>query len=449
MDLDSHHRTILLLHPKLTNQQSFDFNMDEWLKKKKAASNGGLGMSKFVDYAEQKRLSRLKNIRGSINQSMQHNTWQASQLEKRRKEQIRQRKREAKRRAEKKGFQVDTGCATPYEFTKCGLKLRLEKSSNTTAPEPEKSRTKTKREANNADEPERNQLPLVSQYAADRIELHRRKPVPAQKNVNVTKRKEDVKVSKPFVGPCPDAGRIMDSKKKETNIKQNATQRQYKDSNTSVNLARDNSRSSDSSSSRCSSSSEGKENGDNSNRSKESDGVEAKQTLPKGKLSVPKKKPAKKSTDSYFMDFASLKREHADAIEMLKQLDEENKRLFVKKDGGGFDFDVDWTKGQEEEEEAVNDDVGEESLAVTLPEGMLHATHLSISLHEIEDYVLNDDGGIDVKLSDELTGGLDDESDEESSYSNSSLSKQELDNEGGQDFEGPGAEEGADTDVEQ
>mmetsp|Transcript_5098 Transcript_5098/g.7773 ORF Transcript_5098/g.7773 Transcript_5098/m.7773 type:complete len:427 (+) Transcript_5098:237-1517(+) len=426
--------------------------MDEWLKKKKAASNGGLGMSKFVDYSEQKRLSRLKNIRGSINQSMQHNTWQASQLEKRRKEQIRQRKREAKRRAEKKGFQVDTGCATPYEFTKCGLKLRLEKSSNTTAPE--KSRTKTKRETNNADEPERKQLPLVSQYTIDRIELHRRKPVPAQKNVNVTKRKEDVKVSKPFggglkVGPCPDAGRTMDSKKKEANIKPNATQRQYKDSNTSVNLARDNSRSSDSSSSRCSSSSsEGKENGDNSNRSKESDGVEAKQTLPKGKLSVQKKKPAKKSTDSYFMDFASLKREHADAIEMLKQLDEENKLLFVKKDGGGLDFDAEWTKGQKEKAEDVNDDAGEESLAVMLPEGMLHATHLSISLHEIEDDDLHDrEVDANAKLGDKLADGLDDESDSENSYSNSSLSKQEGDDEDEQDFED--SEEGVDTDVEE
>lgn len=419
--------------------------MDEWLKKKKAASNGGLGMSKFVDYAEQKRLSRLKNIRGSINQSMQHNTWQASQLEKRRKEQIRQRKREAKRRAEKKGFQVDTSCAaTPYEFTKCGLKLRLEKSSSTTAPE--KSRTKVKREANNADEPEKKQLPLVSQYAIDSIELNRRKPAPARENV--TKRKEDIKVCKQSggglkVGPCPDAGRTMNSMKKKegtinsikkkeettSKIKPNAIQRQQnKDSNISVNLARDNSRSSDSSSSRSSrGSSEGKENGDNSNRSKvsDSDGVEAKQTLPKGKLSSQKKKPTKKSTDSYFMDFASLKREHADAIEMLKQLDEENKRLFVKKDGGGFNFHAEWTKGQEEKEE----DVGEESLAVTLPEGMLHATHLSISLHEIEDDNLQDDGEVDAKLGDELAvaDGLDDESgeeiessDEENSYSNSS-----------------------------
>eukprot|EP00986_Skeletonema_menzelii_P004210 scaffold1420_cov104-Skeletonema_menzelii.AAC.1 len=415
--------------------------MDEWLKKKKAASNGGLGMSKFVDYAEQKRLSRLKNIRGSVNQSMQHNTWQASQLEKRRKEQIRQRKREAKRRAEKKGFQVDTGCAaTPYEFTKCGLKLRLEKSSLA----PEKSRTKAKRDPNNADEPEteRKQLPLVSQHARDSIELNRRKPAPAQKNV--TKRKEDIKVSTQFggalklkAGPCPDAGRTINSMKKEEEtkikIKPNAMQRHQNKSNISVNLARDKRWSSDSSSSR--SSSEGKENGDNSNRSLESDNVEAKQTLPKGKQCLQKKKPMKKSTDSYFMDFASL-----------KSLDEENKRLFVKKDGGGFDFDTEWTQRQEEKEEDVNDDVGEESLAVTLPEGMLHATHLSISLREIEDDVLQDDGEVDAKLGDELTDGL---KDENSSYLNSSASKEELDNSDEQGFEDSKAEEGEDTDVEE
>jgi hypothetical protein len=75
------------------------------------------------------------------------------------------------------------------------------------------------------------------------------------------------------------------------------------------------------------------------------------------------------------IDNATLKREHDDAIEMLKHLDEENKRLFVTTDGGSGSRRTD-------DEEGGLDEVGE-SLAVTLPEeGMLHATHLSISLHE-------------------------------------------------------------------
>ena len=95
--------------------------IDTWTKKKAAASNGGAGMCKYIDYEEKKRKERLRNVRGSVNQSMQHNSWHATQLEKRRKEQLRQRKIDAKKKnRRKKGFQVDTG-RTPYEFTKCGL----------------------------------------------------------------------------------------------------------------------------------------------------------------------------------------------------------------------------------------------------------------------------------------------------------------------------------------
>ena len=396
--------------------------MDEWSKKKKATASGGRGMCKYIDYEEQKRLSRLKNIRGSIN--IQHNSWQANQLEKRRKEQIRQRKREAKRRAEKKGFQVDTGCAaTPYEFTKCGLKLRLEKSSSTKAPE--KRRTEAKRDAN-TDKPESKQLPLVSKYAIDSIELNRRKPAPARKNVTQkqscgTKKKADT-----------------------NNIKPHATQKQQKDSSKTANLARDNN-------SRSCSSGEGKENGDNPNRSNESDGENAQacnQTLAKGKL-LQKKKSIKKSTESYFMDFESLQREHADALSMLKELDEQNKLLFVRKDEG-FDIDTKWSEEEDEEEDATDDAVEESSAVITLPEGMLHATHLSISLHDIED----DDQEqhtqeVGVKPEAALCVDLDDEFDDKfeagHSYSVCSRSKLGTDNEDGE-YLGD-VEDGADTDV--
>lgn len=415
-------------------------------------------MCKYIDYEEQKRLSRLKNIRGSIN--IQHNSWQANQLEKRRKEQIRQRKRdeEAKKRrrraaetAKKKGgFLVDTTATgtAPYEFTKCGLKLRLEKSSSSTttasASGPEKRRT----DANTDNKSEnKQQLTLVSRYAIDSIELNRRKP-PHVRKKNVTKRKEQ---------SCgPDAsGRAMNAKKKEgtKNIKPGATQKQPQPNS---------SQTANSGSSSSSSTSKGKENGDNPNRSsnQSSDSeyttkaCNEQTSLTKGKLLLQKKKQInKKSSESYFMDFESLKREHADAIEMLKQLDEENKRLFVRKDGDGLDVDAKWTDEEEEERENVNDDdddvVEESSAVITLPEGMLCATHLSISLHDSigDDYLQEQDDRQEVgsKRKDDLGDESDDESDAGHSNSNCSRSNQGTDNDDEEDF--VGWEYGADTDV--
>ena len=416
-------------------------------------------MCKYIDYEEQKRLSRLKNIRGSINN--QHNSWQANQLEKRRKEQMRQRKRdeEAKKRrrraAEKtknKGaFLVDTTATgtAPYEFTKCGLKLRLEKSYSSTtttssALGSEKRRMDVKRDDANTDtkSESKQQLPLVSKYAIDSIELNRRKP-PHVRKKNVVKRKEQS-----CGGPDPDAGgRGMNAKKKEdaNSIKPPGAAQKLKQQQDSIQAA-------------TTTISKGKENGDNPNRSSNQSASEnttqaCKQTsLTKGKQLLQKKKPInKKSSESYFMDFESLKREHADAIEMLKQLDEENKRLFVRKDGDGLDIDTKWTDREEEEEreEDINDDVVEESSAViTLPEGMLCATHLSISLHDsIGDDCLQeqDDQEVGSKSEAELSVKSDDESEAgqlSSICSRSSHGKDSEDEEDLVDWEC-----GADTDV--
>ena len=422
-------------------------------------------MCKYIDYEEQKRLSRLKNIRGSINN--QHNSWQANQLEKRRKEQMRQRKRdeEAKKRrrraAEKtknKGaFLVDTTATgtAPYEFTKCGLKLRLEKSYSSTtttssALGSEKRRMDVKRDDANTDtkSESKQQLPLVSKYAIDSIELNRRKP-PHVRKKNVVKRKEQS-----CGGPDPDAGgRGMNAKKKEdaNSIKPPGAAQKRKQQQDSIQTANSGSSSSSSTISK------GKENGDNPNRSSNQSASEnttqaCKQTsLTKGKQLLQKKKPInKKSSESYFMDFESLKREHADAIEMLKQLDEENKRLFVRKDGDGLDVDTKWIDREEEEErEDINDDVVEESSAViTLPEGMLCATHLSISLHDsIGDDCLQeqDDQEVGSKSEAELSVKSDDESEAgqlSSICSRSSHGKDSEDEEDLVDWEC-----GADTDV--
>lgn len=47
--------------------------MDHWTKKKKAAEQcGGVGMARYIDSNEAKRIARLKNAKSSISSMTQH-----------------------------------------------------------------------------------------------------------------------------------------------------------------------------------------------------------------------------------------------------------------------------------------------------------------------------------------------------------------------------------------
>jgi hypothetical protein len=81
-------------------------------------------MAKYIDSSEATRLKRLKSIKSSIGNHTSHNGWQKQQIEKRRKEQLRQRKEAAKRKPLGGGIQVDTKISKSDAVSKCGLKLK-------------------------------------------------------------------------------------------------------------------------------------------------------------------------------------------------------------------------------------------------------------------------------------------------------------------------------------
>ena len=83
-------------------------------------------MQKYIDSNEARRLSRLNNIKSSIGSKMQHNGYLKIQTERRRKEQLRARKMEAKNRKHiGNGIHVDTSISKADAVSKCGLKLKV------------------------------------------------------------------------------------------------------------------------------------------------------------------------------------------------------------------------------------------------------------------------------------------------------------------------------------
>ena len=86
-------------------------------------------MTNYIDYNESRRLNRLKNTRSYIGSNTSHNGWQRQQIEKRRKEQLRQRKKGAKKKPLGDGIQVDTKISKSDAFSKCGLKLKFQQQA--------------------------------------------------------------------------------------------------------------------------------------------------------------------------------------------------------------------------------------------------------------------------------------------------------------------------------
>ena len=105
---------------------SVDCDMDKWSKKKASETCGGLGMAKFIDANETKRLNRLKSIKSTKSSFCSHNGWQQQQIEKRRKEQLRQRKKGRKKKPLGEGIEVDTKINKSDAISKCGLKLKVQ-----------------------------------------------------------------------------------------------------------------------------------------------------------------------------------------------------------------------------------------------------------------------------------------------------------------------------------
>ena len=84
-------------------------------------------MTKYIDLKETKRLERLKTVKSSIGISSltSHSGWQKSQIEKRRRDQVRQRKMKTAGKPLGDGIKVDMQVKREDAQTKCGLKLKM------------------------------------------------------------------------------------------------------------------------------------------------------------------------------------------------------------------------------------------------------------------------------------------------------------------------------------
>lgn len=222
--------------------------MDSWSKKKASETCGGMGMAKYIDASETKRLSRLRNVKSSISLSnmTSHSGWQKDQIEKRRRDQVRRRKKEAKIAPLGDGIKVDTQVKREDALTACGLKLKMSTEMTTE----KKSQPKPK--------------PFVSRgFPQNKI--------PSNNRVGFNKNKTE---------PPPAPDRESPEVARQAKPKQQQQQQQQNNSFRSS----------------------GKEN-----------------------TMVSQKKFTKKDTSKHYysMDIGSLRREHAEAISMLEEL---NKR---------------------------------------------------------------------------------------------------------------------------
>ena len=89
-------------------------------------------MAKYIDSRETKRLSRLRNVKSSLSSMTSHSGWQKDQIEKRRRDQVRQRKKESQMAPLGDGIKVDTQAKREDAHTKCGLKLKMSAEKTTT-----------------------------------------------------------------------------------------------------------------------------------------------------------------------------------------------------------------------------------------------------------------------------------------------------------------------------
>jgi len=259
---------------------------------------GGLGMAKYIDSNESRRLSRLKTIKSSLSSKTSHSGWQKQQIEKRRKEQLRQRKLESKKPLGQ-GIQVDTSVSKSDAISKSGLKLKVTTENTGKVNNVSKQKLQIKPKA--LAEPSQKQ----STNKPVSFPLIRRRYVPKKKQEsnNVESAKLPLlkdKVSD--VGKKPNKHQPTKQPTKQlatvshNSIKSSKpinSQKLYGPSQRRV--------------------AEDKENSDNSSSKKETHPKKSQQVI------APKKSVTTSPKKEYFMDIHSLRREHADALKMLQE----------------------------------------------------------------------------------------------------------------------------------
>ncbi|KAL7541846.1 hypothetical protein ACHAXR_011292 [Thalassiosira sp. AJA248-18] len=328
--------------------------MDKWSKKKASETCGGLGMSKYIDSNEARRLNRLKTIKSSIGSKVAHNGWQKQQIEKRRKEQIRQRKKDAKKKQTGDGIQVDTKISKSDAVSKCGLKLKV------IAADPASGKIRQKKEAS-----QNTQRPRL---------------LDPKKQTDTNRSKANA-VQGYHVSSLGDRSNVAGI---NSDIKRGTQKYDSKQKKLPVD--------------------EGKENSDNSANKEPLNSKDSGLDVPKEDTRrVPKRQDITKK--HFHMDIDSLRREHADAIKMLEELDksEGNRRRSLDSDNSDnssyYDrsaspegiynqsaFDDNHRDNNTLDDEFVRDcscaQKENDAMGEDLPSSFLNMSHLSISIRD-------------------------------------------------------------------
>ena len=325
-------------------------------------------MQKYIDSNEARRLSRLNNIKSSIGSKMQHNGYLKIQTERRRKEQLRARKMEAKNRKHiGNGIHVDTSISKADAVSKCGLKLKVTQEST----------ARTARQVSSRVHQEKKKVEVKQPSIRRRFVPKKKQVVHVEEEASLPLLKDRLKVS--------DVGNNNSTNIRSKQPKQLAPI-QSKPRNSLIHQRR---RVED-----------GKENSDNSNSSSNN------QELPRNKpdlAAVPPKKEVSSTTSQkkYFMDIDSLRREHADAIKMLEELDKnegqrrrrsldssaESNASFASYNSVNNTLDDEFvqdcsSKSPYTDEVVVRRNNTNNDAPHTVTESFLDMTHLSISLRD-------------------------------------------------------------------
>ena len=319
-------------------------------------------MQKYIDSNEARRLSRLNNIKSSIGSKMQHNCYLKIQTEKRRKEQLKQRKMEAKNRKHiGNGIHVDTSISKADAVSKCGLKLKVTQEN-------------TARQVSSRVHQEKKKVEAKKPSTRRGFVPKKKQAVHVEEEASLPLLKDRLKVS--------DVGNNNSTNTRSKQPKQLAPI-QRKPRNSLIHQRR---RVED-----------GKENSDNSNSSSNN------QELPRNKpdLSAVHKGASTTSQKKYFMDIDSLRREHADAIKMLEELDKnegqrrrrsldssaESNASFASYNSVNNTLDDEFvqdcsSKSPYTDEVVVRRNNTNNDAPHTVTESFLDMTHLSISLRD-------------------------------------------------------------------
>ena len=264
-------------------------------------------MTKYIDSNEQRRKNRLKNTKSSIGSTMtSHSGWQKSQIEKRRKEQLRQKRRDAKKKQLGTGIEVENKVSKSDAVSKCGLKLKVIDDTDPAGgrvQEEKKTRLPPQIEA--------------SQKIQSNLRLNQPKQVP--KKQTDFKDRSIKNVGLPRLG---DTSTANNSKSVGPN------QRRQGAAHNNQRFPAD----------------EGKENSDNSANNKTDDsapnGLKKPTEVIKdtGHAAVPKRQTGAKKYFTGLHSIESLRAEHADAIKMLEDLDkkENNRRKSLDSDNSSY-----------------------------------------------------------------------------------------------------------------